>query len=100
MACGSAIENWDAYKEDPENNSPQELWPEYRPIDFLMEQKQAMGELSFIQEYLCRVVDDEAAVYPRMLVRKNLNMDGVIEAEKLHDDSRYVIGFDPISWLG
>jgi len=96
----SAIENWDAYKEDPENNAPQELWPEYRPIDFLMEQKQAMGELSFIQEYLCRVVDDEAAVYPRMLIRKNLNMEGLIEAEKLHDDSRYVIGFDPSHGLG
>jgi len=95
----SAITNWDEWKQDAESNPVQELWPEYRPIDFLLEQKQAMGELSFIQEYLCRVVDDEAAVYPRMLVRKHLNMDGLLEAEKKHD-SRYVIGFDPAQGLG
>lgn len=53
-------------------NPPLELWPEFRPIEFLLEQKVAMGELSFIQEYLCRVVDDEAAVFPRQQTRKIL----------------------------
>ncbi len=60
----SAIPNWDEYRADPDNVKPVPLWGEYRPLNFLLEQKQAMGELSFVQEYLCRVVDDEAAVFP------------------------------------
>ena len=95
----SAVLNWDEYKADPENVKAVELWPEFRPIEFLLEQKQAMGELSFIQEYMCKVVDDEAAVYPRDLVRRNLNMDFIMEQEKLHN-SNYAIGFDPAHGLG
>ena len=95
----SAVTNWDEFKADPENNPPQELWPEFRPIDFLLEQKVAMGELSFIQEYLCKVVDDEAAVYPRQHTRKNLDMDSTLEFAKEHN-CRYSIGFDPAHGLG
>ena len=94
----SAIVNWDEYKSDP-TISPQELWPEFRPLDFLLEQKEAMGELSFVQEYLCRVIDDDAAVYPRNLTRKNLDMDAVVEKEKLHE-SKYSVGFDPAHGVG
>jgi hypothetical protein len=95
----SSVVNWDEYKSDPVNVKPQELWPEFRPIDFLLEQKEAMGELSFVQEYLCKVIDDEAAVYPRNLTRKNLNLDFVMETEKMTND-RYSIGFDPAHGLG
>ena len=35
-----------------------------------MEQKAAIGELEFAQEFLCRVVDDDSAVYPQNLIRK------------------------------
>lgn len=94
----SAIVNWDEYKSDP-TILPQELWPEFRPLDFLLEQKEAMGELSFVQEYLCKVIDDDAAVYPRNLTRKNLDMDSILEKEKIHE-SKYSIGFDPAHGVG
>ncbi len=94
----SAFLNWDDYKADP-SIELKELWPEFRPASFLLEQKTAMGELSFVQEYLCRVVDDEAAVYPRNLTRKNLDMDASIEKEKFHE-SKYSIGFDPAHGVG
>ncbi len=95
----SSIPNWDEWKSDPDGVAPKELWPEFRPLSFLLEQKSAMGELSFIQEYLCRVIDDEAAVYPRNLTRKNLNMDAVLEQERF-GQSKYSIGFDPAHGLG
>ena len=94
----SSIPNWDENKSNPDIK-PEALWPEFRPIKFLLEQKQAMGELAFVQEYLCKVVDDEAAVYPRNLTRRNLNMDAVFENEKLTND-KYAIGFDPSHGLG
>ena len=99
--CGvwSAIPNWDEWRSDPERLEPEALWPEFRPIEFLLEQRQAMGELSFVQEYLCRVIDDEAAVYPRNITRKHLDMDSILEAEKLHE-GRYAVGFDPAHGVG
>ena len=95
----SSIPNWDEWKADPINIKPKELWPQFRPLSFLLEQKDAMGELSFIQEYLCKVIDDEASVYPRQLTRKNLNMNTVFENEK-QDNCKYSIGFDPAHGLG
>ncbi len=95
----SAVKNWDEYKADPENVTAIELWPEFRPIDFLLEQKEAMGELSFIQEYMCKVIDDEASVFPRSLTRCNLNLDAVLTPKKL-DGLKYGIGFDPAHGLG
>lgn len=95
----SAVTNWDEYKADPENVTAKELWPEFRPIDFLLEQKEAMGELSFIQEYMCKVIDDEASVYPRSLTHNQLDMDTVLGQEKM-DDCKYAIGFDPAHGLG
>jgi len=95
----ASVLNWDEYKEDPENVKPVELWPEFRPIDFLLEQKEAMGELSFVQEYLCKVVDDEASVFPRGLTRKNLDIDAIIQPERI-EGLKYGIGFDPAHGLG
>lgn len=95
----SAVINWDEYKADPAKVKPIELWPEFRPIEFLLEQKNAMGELSFIQEYMCKVIDDEAAVFPRALTRKYLDLDRIITPEKM-DNLRYGIGFDPAHGLG
>ena len=95
----SAIPNWDEYKSNPDNIQPIELWPEFRPLAFLLEQKEAMDELSFIQEYLCKVIDDEAAVYPRNLTRKNLNMDAILDKGKMKG-YKYAIGFDPAHGLG
>ena len=95
----SSVVNWDEYKANPDEVKPIELWPEFRPIDFLLEQKSAMGELSFIQEYMCKVIDDEASVYPRNLTRANLNTDTIFEQEKL-DGCKYVVGFDPAHGLG
>ena len=94
----SSIPNWDETKSDP-TIEPEALWPEFRPVKFLLEQKKAMGELAFVQEYLCKVIDDEAACFPRNLTRKNLKMDAVFENEKLTND-RYAIGFDPAHGLG
>lgn len=94
-----SILNYDEWYKDQANIDPICLWPEYRPVDFLMEQRMAMGELAFAQEYLCRIVDDDSAVYPTRLTRKHLDMDAVLEHEKLHD-GRYVIGFDPSHGIG
>ncbi len=66
----SSIVNWDDWQADPENVEPQALWEDFRPISFLLEQKESMGELEFAQELLCKVIDDESAVYPRHHTRQ------------------------------
>ena len=88
----SAIPNWDESKHEPENLYA--LWPEFRPIDFLLEQKKVTGELEFAQEFLCKVIDDEAAVYPRKHTRANMDLEQLFDKQK-RDEGRYVIGFDP-----
>tara|TARA_Y100001938_G_scaffold150871_1_gene243999 strand:+ start:2973 stop:4457 length:1485 start_codon:yes stop_codon:yes gene_type:complete len=95
----SAIKNWDEYKADPENVEPECLWPEHRPIDFILEQKEAMQELEFTQEYLCRVIDEDSQVFPRNITRQNMDMELLLEKEKFHQ-GKYVIGFDPSHGLG
>lgn len=94
-----SILNYDEWNKDPKNIEPICLWPEYRSVEFLMEQRIAMGDLAFAQEYLCRVVDDDSAVYPSRLTRKHLDMESILEHEKLHN-GRYVIGFDPSHGIG
>ena len=94
-----SILNWDEYKADPENITPVELWPEQRSFKFLLEQKSAMGDLAFAQEYLCRVVDDDSAVFPSTMTRQNMNMNLILEKEKEHG-GRYVVGFDPSHGIG
>ena len=94
----SAFPNWDEWKSDPDNVELQCLWPEHRSKRFILEQREAMGDLAFVQEYLCKVVDDDAQVYPRNLIRKNLSMENIIEPEKLHG-GKYAIGFDPAHGL-
>jgi len=94
-----AITNYDEWLAEPDTVVPVCLWPEYRSIEFLLEQKAAMGDLAFAQEYLCRVVDDDSAVYPSRITRANMNLDAILEEEKLHE-GRYVIGFDPSHGIG
>jgi len=93
----SAIPNWDENKHEPEKLEA--LWPEFRPLDFLLEQKKVTGELEFAQEFLCKVIDDEAAVYPRKFTRANMDLEQVFDKEK-RDGCKYVIGFDPSQGLG
>tara|TARA_R110000824_G_scaffold400095_2_gene606860 strand:+ start:347 stop:1849 length:1503 start_codon:yes stop_codon:yes gene_type:complete len=97
--CKGAVVNYDEYVADTENVVPICLWPEYRSIEFLLEQKKAMGDLAFAQEYLCRVVDDDSAVFPSRLTRANMNLESILEEEKLHG-GRYSIGFDPSHGIG
>jgi len=94
----SAIPNWDAVRAGDEEDY-ECLWPEERPLKYLLEQKEVMGELSFTQEFLCKVVDDDSAVFKRAHIRKNLDMEGSLEWEKNHHQ-RYVIGFDPSQGIG
>lgn len=94
-----AITNWDEYTKDPQNIEPDVLWPEHRSASFLLEQKSAMGDLAFAQEYLCRVVDDDSAVYPQRMTRKQLDMEATLEPTKLHE-GQYAIGFDPSHGIG
>ena len=94
-----AILNWDEWRTDSDNVEPKVLWPERRSFNFLLEQKKAMGDLAFSQEYLCLVVDDDSSVYPPTLTRKNMDMDLLFEHECLHD-GRYVVGFDPSHGIG
>jgi len=96
----SAIPNWDENKADP--TIPLKcLWPEFRPLDFLLEQKISMNdELAFVQEYLCKVVDDDAQVFKRSDIRQNMNMDTILSYEVQDSSERYVIGFDPAHGIG
>ncbi len=72
---------------------PRVLWEEQRSLAFIMEQKGAMGDLAFAQEYLCKVMDDDSAAYPRAHTRKNLDMNVGVSFSKDHG-GRYVVGFD------
>jgi hypothetical protein len=97
----SAFSNWDEYQADPDNTVLKPLWPDLRPTSFLMEQKLTLeDDLAFAQEYLCKVVDDDAQVFKRCAVRKNVDMDCTISGSSEGDDSRYVIGFDPSHGIG
>ena len=95
----SAIPNWDEWRASAGKIEPQVLWPQQRSLAFIMEQKGAMGDLAFAQEYLCKVMDDDSAAYPRAHTRKNLSMESVLEYSKDHG-GRYVVGFDPSHGLG
>ena len=53
-----AITNYDEWR-NQEDTQAECLWPSERPLEFLLEQRQAIGELAFAQEYLCKVVDDD-----------------------------------------
>ena len=94
-----SIVNYDEWRNDPENVEAICLWPSERPIEFLLEQRQAIGDLAFAQEYLCKVVDDDSAVFPQQITRKNMNMDVILQNNKIHE-GRYVIGFDPSHGIG
>jgi len=95
----SAIKNYDEWKASSQTIKALPLWPEHRSINYLMEQKAAIGDLEFAQEFLCRVVDDDAAVYPNNLIRKGLDMNTMLQTDKINNN-RYVLGFDPSQGLG
>lgn len=98
----SAFPNWDEWRADPDNVSLIPLWPEFRPVEFLLEQKISMDDdLAFAQEYLCKVVDDDAQVFNRHLIRKNIDIDSVGGFNvQLDGSSRFIIGFDPAHGIG
>ena len=94
-----AITNYDEWRSNPDEVKPVCLWPSERPLDFLLEQRQAIGELAFAQEYLCKVVDDDSAVFPQSLTRKNLDMDSILQHKNMYG-GLYVVGFDPSHGIG
>jgi len=94
----SAIPNWEQHKADP-SIAPVALWEVQRPIAFLMEQRAAIGELAFTQEYLCKVVDDEAQAFRREHTRANMNVNDIIQWDS-KVPGKYIIGFDPSQGLG
>ena len=93
----TALPNWDEAKDEPDKLVA--LWPEFRPVSFLLEQRAVCGELEFAQEFLCRVIDDESSVYPRKYTRRNLDLEQTFDTDK-RAGMRYVIGFDPSQGLG
>lgn len=95
-----AITNYDEWHAGGEILEEAEvLWPEQRSLDFLMEQRNAMGALAFAQEYLTRVVDDDSAVYPPNITRINMDMGQVLQASH-KQQGKYAIGFDPSHGIG
>ena len=94
-----AIVNYDEWRQDPDNVEAKCLWESERPLAFLLEQKEAIGELAFAQEYLCQVVDDDSAVFPATLTRKNLDMSSVLETHA-QQSGKYGIGFDASHGIG
>ena len=58
-------------------------------------------DLAFAQEYLCKVVDDDAQVFNRNLIRKNIDISSIggFNAH-LDDSSRFILGFDPAHGIG
>jgi len=95
----TSIKNYDEWRANEETVTAVALWPAHRSIKYLLEQRAAIGDLEFAQEFLCRVVDDDSAVYPQNLVRKHLDLDTTLQKEKL-DNNKYIIGFDPSHGLG
>jgi len=98
----SAFPNWDEHRADPENVPLLPLWPEHRSTAFLLEQKVSINDdLAFAQEYLCKVVDDDAQVFNRHLIRENVDVESVARFNgHLDDGSRFIIGFDPAHGIG
>ena len=98
----SAFPNWDEHRADPDNVELLPLWPEFRPTEFLLEQKISIDDdLAFAQEYLCKVVDDDAQVFNRHLIREHIDIDSVGGFDsQLHDGSRFILGFDPAHGIG
>ena len=96
---GSAFPNWEEWKSDPDGVELECLWPEHRSKDFLLEQRQAMGDLAFVQEYLCKVVDEDAQVYRRSDTRAHLETTDVLMTGR-ELEGKYAIGFDPSHGLG
>jgi len=94
-----AITNYDEWTSDPDGVKPEVLWESERPLGYLLEQRESIGNLAFAQEYLCKVVDDDSAVFPQVLTRKNLDMHSVLQPSRLHD-GHYVVGFDPSHGIG
>ena len=96
----SSLPNWDEHRADP--NIPLiALWAEFRPVGFLLEQKLSMNDdLAFSQEYLCKVVDDDAQVFKRGDVRKNIDIHAVLGSNVEFDNSKYILGFDPSHGIG
>ena len=98
----SAFPNWDEHIEDP-TVTLQPLWPEYRPTNFLLEQKASIDDdLAFAQEYLCKVVDDDSQVFNRHVIRKNIDVDalGGFRREFDYGGENVVLGFDPSHGIG
>ena len=98
----SAFPNWDEHRADPDNVELLPLWPEFRPTEFLLEQKISIDDdLAFAQEYLCKVVDDDAQVFNRHLIREHIDIDSVGGFDgQLNDGSRFILGFDPAHGIG
>tara|TARA_Y100001938_G_scaffold113730_1_gene156231 strand:- start:1286 stop:2815 length:1530 start_codon:yes stop_codon:yes gene_type:complete len=98
----SAFPNWDEHKADP-SIPLLPLWPEFRPTDFLLEQKISIDDdLAFAQEYLCKVVDDDSQVFNRFLIRENIDIDATGGFHEHFNGSNevFVIGFDPSHGIG
>ena len=93
-----AIVNYDEWRNE-EDIEAKCLWPSERPLEFLLEQRQAIGELAFAQEYLCKVVDDDSAVFPQTITRKNMDMSMVLQNNCIYE-GQYAIGFDPSHGIG
>ena len=98
----SAFPNWDEHRADPDNISLLPLWPEFRPTEFLLEQKISIDDdLAFAQEYLCKVVDDDSQVFNRHLIREHIDIGAISGFDsQLHDSSRFILGFDPAHGIG
>jgi len=93
-----SITNYDEWRSNDDIEA-ECLWPEQRPLDFLLEQKKAMGDLAFSQEYLCRVVDDESAAFPPSITRVNMDMARIL-SKRAKENGKYSIGFDPSHGIG
>ena len=99
----SAFTNWDEHRANPDEVDLTPLWPQFRPTEFLLEQKVSMDDdLAFAQEYLCKVVDDDAQVFNRNLIRKNIDIDALGGFNSDFNDStvQFILGFDPAHGIG
>jgi hypothetical protein len=69
------------------------LWKELRSYEYLMEQRDLVGELDFQVEYLLNPISDKLALVPRSMADRCKNQD-ILLNRPIHPDASYVIGVD------
>ncbi|MCM8767045.1 MAG: hypothetical protein NC901_03160 [Candidatus Omnitrophica bacterium] len=70
------------------------LWPEERPYEWLMKQRNSIGYLRFAREYLLKPYDEKSSLIPFNIIMPNLNYERDISENRIKYDSVVVVSAD------